>query len=137
MAETENWYKDGLRFECLQCGACCRIRGVVWVNSEEIAQMVRFLGLTYAQFKKTYLREVGGGHLSIGETAMGECLMLDPVTGHCRVYSIRPEQCRSYPFWSRCLTDPQSWEKQQALCPGLNRGRLWTCKEIQREMHVY
>ena len=39
------WYKDGLRFECTQCGACCSGEpGFVWVADEEIAGMAGLLG---------------------------------------------------------------------------------------------
>lgn len=131
--EPSVWYKDGLRFECQQCGDCCRIRGVVWVNSLEIAQMANYLGLGYAEFRRTYLREVGG-RLSIGETKKGECFMLDPKTGRCKIYSVRPNQCSTYPFWSRFLSGPQSWARQRSRCPGMNRGRLWTYEEIQQRM---
>ena len=129
------WYKDGLRFECQQCSNCCRIHGVVWVNSVEIAQMANYLGLGYSDFRKTYLREVGG-RLSIRETKRGECLMLDLNTGHCKIYPVRPNQCSTYPFWSRFLASQQSWERLHSKCPGLNRGRLWTYEEIQNRMRI-
>ncbi len=127
------WYKDGLRFECQKCGDCCRVHGVVWVNSTEISQMANYLGLGYSDFRKTYLREVCG-RLSIGETKKGECLMLDRKMGQCKVYPARPKQCSTYPFWSRFLSSKQSWDRQHSKCPGMNRGRLWTYSEIQSRM---
>ncbi|MFB3763891.1 MAG: YkgJ family cysteine cluster protein [Methanotrichaceae archaeon] len=127
------WYKDGLRFECQQCGDCCRIHGVVWVNSAEIAQMANFLGLGYSDFRRNYLREIGG-RLSIGETKRGECFMLDPKTGRCKIYAVRPSQCSTYPFWGRFLASRHLWDRQHSKCPGINRGRLWTYEEIQNKM---
>jgi Fe-S-cluster containining protein len=127
------WYKDGLRFECQQCGECCRTHGVVWVNSWEMAQMALYLELGYAEFRKTYIREIGG-RLSIGETEKGECLMLDPETGRCKIYPARPNQCSSYPFWSRFLASRSSWTRRHVKCPGMNRGRLWTYEEIQKRL---
>lgn len=131
--ETPVWYKDGLRFECQKCGDCCRIRGLVWVNASEIAQMARYLGLGYTEFKKTYVREVGS-RLSLDETPRGECLMLDLKTGLCKIYPARPNQCSSYPFWPKFLASSEKWQRQRSRCPGLNRGRLWTYEEIQKRM---
>lgn len=131
--EPSIWYKNGLRFECQQCGDCCRIRGLVWVNASEIAQMARHLRMGYTEFKKTYVREVGS-RLSLDETLKGECLMLDLKTGLCKAYPARPRQCSSYPFWPKFLSSPEKWERQRSRCPGLNRGRLWTYEEIQNKM---
>ena len=31
------WYRDGLRFECTQCGKCCTgAPGYVWVDDDEV-----------------------------------------------------------------------------------------------------
>ncbi len=106
--EPSVWYKDGIRFECQQCGDCCRTHGVVWVNSQDIAKMAYYLGLGYTEFRNTYIRDVEG-RLSLGETENGECLMLDIRTGLCQIYPARPDQCSSYPFWPRCLASPEVW----------------------------
>ena len=42
MSDTEEkeqpWYKDGLGFQCTQCGDCCTgAPGYVWINAAEIA----------------------------------------------------------------------------------------------------
>ena len=37
------WFKDGLRFECTQCGDCCTgSPGYVWVNDEEISALAEY-----------------------------------------------------------------------------------------------
>lgn len=136
ITEPEVWYRYGIRFECQQCGDCCRAHGVVWVKSEEIAKMAHYLGLRYAEFRNTYLIEVCG-RLSIGETEKGECLMLDPKTDRCTIYPARPDQCSSYPFWPRCLASPQVWSRRRAKCPGINKGRLWTYEEILQRMRTH
>ena len=133
ITEPEAWYRAGLRFECQQCGDCCRIQGVVWVDSEEIAQMARYLGLGYSDFRKTYLIEVDG-RLSLGETEKGECFMLDLKTNRCKIYPARPNQCSCAPFWSIFLASPEAWADQRAKCPGMDAGRLWTHEEILQRM---
>ncbi|WP_296458322.1 hypothetical protein [Rubinisphaera sp.] len=39
-----SWYKDGLKFECTQCGNCCTGGpGAVWVSEEEIQAIAEYL----------------------------------------------------------------------------------------------
>lgn len=35
---NDYWYKDGVRFKCTECGKCCKTRGDVWLNPDEVAQ---------------------------------------------------------------------------------------------------
>jgi hypothetical protein len=62
------WYKDGLRFECLQCGSCCSgFSGTVRVSKQEIATLAKRFGLPEDEFRKNYTRIVGGGVISLVE----------------------------------------------------------------------
>ncbi len=40
----------------------------------------------------------------------------------CSVYSARPAQCRSYPFWPSLLHSPESWQQEAGYCEGIGRG---------------
>src|SRR5690606_15561824 len=41
---TDRWYRDGLRFECTQCGNCCTgMPGHVWVDEADIARIAEYL----------------------------------------------------------------------------------------------
>ncbi|MEE8526140.1 MAG: YkgJ family cysteine cluster protein, partial [Thermoanaerobaculia bacterium] len=50
----------------------------------------------------------------------------------CQVYSARPEQCRTFPFWNRHLVDEQAWTEVEHECPGAGTGRLYAAAEIDR-----
>ena len=54
---SEPWYKDGLQFECSQCGDCCTgAPGYVWVNKQEIAALAADIGEDdVAAFEKKYV----------------------------------------------------------------------------------
>ena len=40
MASKQEWYKDGLAFQCTQCGNCCTgPPGAVWFNDKEAEEM--------------------------------------------------------------------------------------------------
>ncbi|MBI5308980.1 MAG: YkgJ family cysteine cluster protein [Planctomycetes bacterium] len=123
-----SWFKDGLRFECQRCGRCCRGEpGAVWVNKSEMGEITSFLGITPAAFAKNYLRSING-RLSLLEYGNGVCVMYD---GGCKIYGVRPGQCRAFPFWTSNLESREDWEKLQNTCPGAGKGKLYTPADIE------
>ena len=125
------WYKDGLRFECQRCGSCCRGEpGVVWINRRETKETCSFLGITQTLFAKLYLRLVNG-RCSLRECSNGDCVMYE---NGCKVYSARPNQCRTFPFWKSNLENITEWEKQKNTCLGIGKGKLHTLKEIRKNI---
>ncbi len=125
------WYKDGLRFECTQCGDCCSgAPGVVWVNEEEMENLAKLLELDLAAFKAKFTRKVGG-RISLVEYPDGDCVFLDPEKRNCLFYSARPIQCRTWPFWDSNLETPAAWQETCEKCPGSGVGRLYSLEEIQ------
>lgn len=115
------WYAAGLRFDCSRCGACCSgAPGYVWIGSGEAAAAAAHLGLGIREFLARYARRVPGG-VSLREDASGRCLLFDD---GCRIYPVRPAQCRTYPFWARIVADRSSWEREAASCPGIGAGPL-------------
>ena len=124
------WYGEGLRFQCLQCNACCGGEpGYVWVDRAEIADMADVIGISPEQFAYRYCRRVWW-RLSLRERPNGDCIMLTPQG--CRVYEARPSQCRTWPFWSDNVDTPQHWEQVRERCPGAGQGRLYSPSEIEQ-----
>ncbi len=122
------WYSDGLRFECTRCGRCCRGEpGYVWVREIEIASIARFLKLETAEFVRTYVRRAMGDNALL-ELANGDCVFWSP-TG-CRIYEVRPTQCRTFPFWHEYVRSTKGWAEATRRCPGVNKGRLYLPAEI-------
>lgn len=128
------WYKDGLRFECQQCGNCCRGEpGVVWVNKREIEEISSSLNITKETFARNYLRNIQG-RFSLLEYANGDCIMYE---NGCKIYSVRPCQCRTFPFWTTNLKNRSEWEKLKTNCPGVDKGRLHSLKNIRKNLRLY
>ena len=50
----------------------------------------------------------------------------------CMIYPVRPSQCRMWPFWPSNLANPAAWNETAQKCPGINRGRLYSCEEIEK-----
>lgn len=124
------WYAAGLRFECQRCGGCCRGEpGYVWVRPREIRAIATHLGTTPEEVTRDYVREVFGD-LSLIELDTGDCVFWSPEG--CRIYPVRPTQCRTFPFWGEYVRSPRAWQRAARRCPGVDQGCLHPAEEILR-----
>ena len=134
--DKTKWYVAGLHFECQGCGRCCSGpgEGYIWVTRPEIEIIADYLKMTEGQFRQKYLKRVGLRTTIIEHQTTKDCIFLENAAGgkKCRIYSVRPSQCRSWPFWPNNLTGPGSWSKAAQKCPGINRGRHYSFKEIEQ-----
>ena len=132
MAESPEdgpWYGSGLSFECTRCGACCTgAPGYVWVDAEEIGQLAAFRGETSEEFARTFVRRVGDRY-SLIEKPGGDCVFWSSEVG-CTVYSARPIQCQTWPFWPENIETSESWEQVTRICPGSGKGRWFSVEEV-------
>lgn len=106
--------------ECSSCrGRCCRgYSGFVRVDTEEIERMARAKKLDVAVFSNQFVRHIESG-LSLKERVVnGEhfCCFFDPIDCRCSIYSERPKQCRTFPFWEMFKED---YSKLLYECPGI------------------
>lgn len=116
--------KDGLQFSCTGCGNCCTGPArYVWVSESEIIQIAELRNQAVGEIKIFHTPLVGA-NLSLTEFANGDCTFLDPATRRCTVYSARPTQCRTWPFWRSNLRSHDAWEKMRQTCPGAGQGAL-------------
>jgi Fe-S-cluster containining protein len=130
------WYANGLHFECLQCGACCSgpAEGYIWVGRREIELIAEFLKLSEGQLRQKYLKRRGLRTTIIENPATKDCIFLEIIDGRkrCTIYPVRPNQCRSWPFWPENLANPNAWNRAAGKCPGINRGRCYSFEEIEK-----
>ncbi|MEE2907957.1 MAG: YkgJ family cysteine cluster protein [Planctomycetota bacterium] len=137
---SDEWFGDGLQFQCTQCGNCCTgPPGAVWFTDEEGESMANQLGMTLAAFRKRWARRLKDGW-SLKETLTEhgwDCVFLDrqTVSGKaiCRLYGARPGQCRTWPFWPENLESRAAWEdaRRQTPCPGMGQGPLIPVEDIR------
>jgi Fe-S-cluster containining protein len=132
--EHDPWFKDGLRFQCTQCGNCCTgAPGYVWVNKAEIEALAAKLAISAALFEEKYVRQIGM-RKSLIEYPNGDCVFFDGQRRTCTVYDARPRQCRSWPFWDSNVRTPEAWEHTCQVCPGSGNGNLVTVEEILKQV---
>ncbi|MCE5186777.1 MAG: YkgJ family cysteine cluster protein [Planctomycetaceae bacterium] len=129
------WYAGGLHFECVGCGNCCAgpAEGYIWLTLPEIEFLAGELRLTPDEVQTKFLRRIGPRHTIKEDPKTKDCTFLSPAHDGCRgcaIYSVRPNQCRTWPFWSSNLYDPSAWNVAAMRCPGVNRGRLYSLEEI-------
>lgn len=128
------WYKEGLRFECTGCGDCCTgAPGYVWVNKQEIADLAALVGVAVDEFERKYTRKVGIRR-SLIEFRNGDCVFFENGSRKCQVYSARPRQCRSWPFWRSNLRSEETWSETCQVCPGSGRGKLHQIEAIEEQV---
>jgi Fe-S-cluster containining protein len=121
------FFDEGIRFECQRCGDCCTgDPGVVRVDEGEIADIAAYLGMSASAVVGGFLYPWENGH-SIREAGDGRCLFFE---GGCRIYPVRPTQCRAFPFWFANLRSEARWNKIHNQCPGIGTGRRYTKSEI-------
>jgi uncharacterized protein len=129
------WYKDGLEFTCTQCGKCCTGEpGFVWVSEDELTALAKFRGEKESEFAAVYTR-TAKGRRTLREKADGDCIFYDRKKG-CTVYSVRPGQCRTWPFWDSNIETPEDWATTVTICPGSGEGKLIPVEEILERARV-
>lgn len=131
------WYHKGLKFECTQCGDCCTgAPGYVWVNKREISGLAEAAGVQDIEhFEQMYVRKVGV-RKSLKEFPNGDCVFFDTEARKCTVYSARPRQCKTWPFWDSNIRTPEAWEETCNQCPGSGTGKLYDLEQIESQRGV-
>ncbi len=129
---SDPWYKNGLQFECTQCGRCCGGGpGYVWVTPDDVEKLATRLGVPVAVFEQAFVWTVRGRKRSLREYQNGDCVLLGEKTRGCKAYEERPLQCRTWPFWPQNIDTENSWNVTAKFCPGCNRGKLYSLAEIE------
>ncbi len=152
--KKELWYAAGLHFECQQCGNCCSgpDEGYIWITKPEIKLLADFLKITIEKLREKFLKRIGFRTTIIEQPVNKDCIFLQKINGNrfdksfdgepfrtveplttgkgCVVYSVRPSQCRTWPFWAGNLKNPDTWNEAAQKCPGINRGKFYSAEQI-------
>ncbi|RMH59519.1 MAG: YkgJ family cysteine cluster protein [Candidatus Hydrogenedentota bacterium] len=126
----EPWYATGLRFSCQpDCHKCCLREGIVELREGEgeDRRLAEALGLSLKAFRGKFTDKDDMNGRFMEDGPHGGCPLW---RDGCRVYDVRPSQCRSYPFWPEILKSRRSWEKEGRFCPGIGTGRWYSRSEI-------
>ena len=124
-----------LRFSCTQCGKCCMTGGDyhVFLTESEAQKICSHLQLSRGWFRRRYLRRLKQGDLVLASGTGDGCIFLS-AKGHCRVYPVRPLQCRAYPFWPELAGNARAWNSETRRCEGINQGEIVPLASIRRKV---
>ena len=134
---------NALRFECQPgCTNCCTQKGFVYLTEADLKRIAKFLRMPASAFERRYVYRTKR-QLRLRVPREVQCHFL--VDGGCSIHSVKPSQCRIFPFWPELVDDKRQWRKTAAWCPGIGKGELIqirTAAELAREMreaypHMY
>ncbi|MEN4045582.1 MULTISPECIES: YkgJ family cysteine cluster protein [Sulfurimonas] len=105
---------------CAACeGRCCTGEsGYIYVTKNEIFAIAEVLAMDVNEFALKYLFKKGYKY-SIKENKINdsyECVFYDRKTNGCKIYSARPNQCKTFPFWDYYKTRVDELKLE---CPGI------------------
>lgn len=93
---------DGIDFECVKCGACCKWEGVVVLTPEDIKRIAEHLSVNESEFLEEYTKKHGKDTVLINKPESSSCIFLKD--NECSVWDVKPKQCADFPkrFDKRC-----------------------------------
>jgi len=127
------------RFQCTGCGQCCTgdpAQHYVEVTREEQRRIYQHLGLDGRRFRRDYIETTEDGSEGIRLLDSGRCPFLEG-DNRCRIYSVRPNQCLTYPFWPELLGSRTSWEQEKRRCEGIGQGPVVSEGEINARLALH
>lgn len=159
---SKTWWGNGqneVNFDCTGCGKCCTNDGEVWMNTDEFADLVMHLKQTKREDEiqdilEKYVADYMPGWAKLKNKDIVQenglktdgCVFLDDEGKHCTIYSARPVQCRTYPWWPRllhnestwnaeALPEGESWTPERGGCEGVNSKDLDKSKQSPTVIH--
>lgn len=129
------WWRQGVRFECTGSGKCCTSHGeygFVYLSLEDRQRFAKHLKISTSTFTRRYCEKTGGiWHLK-EDPKNPDCMFLKGKA--CGIYEARPTQCRTWPFWPEVM-NAKSWAKDvKAFCPGVGRGPVIPAEKIEAQI---
>ncbi|MFA6143321.1 MAG: YkgJ family cysteine cluster protein [Sulfurimonas sp.] len=105
---------------CASCGGnCCTGEsGNIFVSVTEITAIAALLEMDEREFRRNYLRKEGYRY-SLKEKIINgshDCVFFNRAQNGCSIYTARPLQCRTFPFWDYFRT---RIDELKSECPGI------------------
>ena len=113
---------QGLRFECQPgCTECCTQHGFVYLAEGDVERIAQFLGMPAIEFERRYVYRTAR-RMRLRVPRASQCYFLRD--GGCSIHSVKPVQCRVFPFWPELVESRREWRKTARYCPGMDKGPL-------------
>ena len=133
---VKEFFKKGINFKCQGSSNCCVSRGsygYVYLSKKDLIKIAKYLNVSINLFKKKYC-EYSDGYLHLKEINInGNCQFLE--NKKCSIYTARPMQCRTWPFWKENMNIKKWNEELINFCPGIGKGKLISTYMIQKKIN--
>lgn len=127
--KKERFYDNGLKFACTGCGGCCKLDGgKVFLTGQEVETMSEFLDISTDSFIEQYVKNKEYEKYLLKDGQNDNCIFLEDE--RCKVYPVRPIQCKTFPFWPENMKSLYRWKIIAEECPGIGQGHLFIAAEI-------
>jgi len=126
--------QQALHFKCTGCGKCCTggEDHYVAMSKMEAKRIQKHLGVSSAWFRRRYVNHLTRNTLT-ARMHNGRCVFLND-NGKCRIYQLRPVQCKTYPYWPELLENKQTWDSEAVHCEGINFGSAVPISNIKKKL---
>ncbi len=113
---------ETIRFACQPgCTKCCDMEGFVYLTEGDLNKAAKFLNLTPEEFETRYVYRTAHQR-RLRKPRASQCTFL--TAEGCSIHSVKPTQCRLFPFWPHLLESRSEWEATAKWCPGIGQGEL-------------
>ncbi|RDU67022.1 zinc/iron-chelating domain-containing protein [Helicobacter didelphidarum] len=107
LIHKEGYYYTFNPSKCSECGGkCCYGEsGYIFVTIHEMKTIAKFLNISLEELALKYVKKVGYRFSFIEKDCQEQfngvsCIFFNETTKECNIYSVRPKQCRTFPFWN-------------------------------------
>jgi len=125
--------KKKFSFKCQGSSNCCVSRGnygFVYLSNVDLNRLSKFFKIKKNEFIKRYC-DLTNNFLHLKEVRKnGDCIFLH--NKKCSIYTARPIQCRTWPFWNENM-NAKTWNNDISInCPGIGKGRKIKYNKIKK-----
>lgn len=93
----------------------------MYLGAADIPRMADYLGLTPAEFELRHVYRTKK-YARLRNPREKRCVFLS--AEGCSVHSVKPTQCRTFPFWPEIVESKAEWLRTGSWCPGIGAGEL-------------
>lgn len=113
--------KDGFKYsfdesKCEACGGkCCTGEsGYIFVNVAEMETIAKYLNVNIDEFAEKYARKIGSKFSLIEKPHKSgkACIFFNEDNNKCNIYDVRPNSCRTFPFWDIFKNNPECAQRE-------------------------
>ena len=108
--------KNKIKFTCKKCGACCSV-GFIYLKKGEVEKIAAHINMPVKQFKKKYTEWFLFLGRALKWNDRGACIFLK--NKECSIYSARPSQCSTWPYWQRLINNQRDLKRAKGYCDGI------------------